>query len=261
MTLRPSCSFASSAALARPRPALSFTAPARAVRSLSAISLAALSLAACGQPAPAPLDATPPVDAPPDPWARYTIPAGQHPAVITGGSPENPLRGVVSLDARDYQFAFNPSAQYVLTMPTQPDDQLDWNKLPGLSDCGTPDLSDNGLMFGWRWRIDLAPPVLEVTAYANNDGTHLTTPTLLSLSAADLAADVPLRYRLSITPDRYLFSITGDLPDRPLSATGDLPRACPATAPADPKWAAGFYFGGTSVSPQEITARISELPP
>jgi hypothetical protein len=219
-----------------------------------------LLVAACGAPDPAATDAAIAIDAPADPWATYTIAAGQHPSTITGGGPGNPLRAIATAAGRDYLFALNPSAQYVLTMPTQPDDQLDWNKLPGLSDCGTVDLSDNGLMFGWRWRTDLDPQVLEVTAYANNDGVHLTVPTMVTLGAAELAADAPLRYRLAIDGDRYRFTITGDLAGRPIDAAAELPRICPAVAADFTKWAAGFYFGGTSVAPQPITARISEQP-
>ncbi len=55
---------------------------------------------------------------------------------------------------------------YTLTAPVQPNDQLDWNKLPGISDCDQLDLSVDGVMFGWRWRLDTSPKVLEITAYA-----------------------------------------------------------------------------------------------
>jgi hypothetical protein len=216
-------------------------------------------LAACSSPVSPAADAS--IDAPPpDPWATYTVAAGSHSATITGGGEGNPLRAIVEVGGRDFQFAFDPSAAYVITNPVQPDDQLDWNKLPGLSDCGTPDLSENGAMFGWRWRIDLDPPVLEVTAYANNDGVHLTTPTLVTLTAAELAADAPLRYRLAFDGDRYRFTIAGSIAGRPIDTAGDLPRICPATDPLAVKWAAGLYFGGTSVAPSPITGRVSEIP-
>lgn len=218
--------------------------------------LAALMAGACGG-APSAPDAAAPIDAAGEVWATYTIPRGQHPAVVSGGGPDNPLRGVVSVAGRDFRFAFDPSAAYVLTMPTQPEDQLDWNKLPGLSDCTQPDLSVNGLMFGWRWRIDVEPHVLEVTAYANNDRVHLTAPTMLTLTADELALDAPLDYRLAIDGATYRFAIAGTIGGRPIAATAELPRVC-TNAATDPKWAAGFYFGGTSVAPQEITARILE---
>jgi hypothetical protein len=221
-----------------------------------------LALAACGGlPEPYdPPDAPPAVDAPPPVWATYTIPAGRHPATITGGGPDNPLRAIVMVGGRDYQFAFDTSAEYVLTMPVQPDDQLDWNKLPGLSDCGTADLSVNGAMFGWRWRLDLDPRVLEVTAYVNNDSVHVMTPVLLALTDAELAADQPLRYRLWLDRDRYRFTIFGTIGGRPIDASGDLPRVCPTADPLAGKWAAGLYFGGTSVAPSPITGRIVEQP-
>ena len=218
------------------------------------------SLAACSAPGANDVDAALPIDAPRDPWATYTIAMGAHAATISGGGPGNPVRAIVEVSGRDYQFAFDPSAQYVLTMPTQPEDQLDWNKLPGLSDCSTADLSVNGAMFGWRWRLDLEPPVLEVTAYANNDRVHLTTPTLITVTAAELASATPLRYRFAIDGDRYRFAIRGALGDRAIDVTAELPRSCPTIDPRLTKWAAGFYFGGTSVAPSVITGRISEQP-
>lgn len=227
-----------------------------------ALIAAAVGLAGCGDPGGAPDAAVADagfVDGAPA-WATYTIAAGQHPATITGGGPDNPLRAIVMVGGRDYQFAFDGSAEYVITMPAQPNDQLDWNKLPGLSDCGTADLSVDGAMFGWRWRVDLEPPVLEITAYANNAGTHLwLDPPLVALTRAELAAAEPLRYRLALDGDRYRFTIAGTIAGRPIDVAGALTRACPAFDPRATKWAAGLYFGGTSVAPSTITGRVLEI--
>lgn len=197
-------------------------------------------------------------------WARYTIAAGAHGATVTAGVAGNPAAGLVEgVAARDYHFAFDASASYAITKPTQTDDQLDWNKLPGLSDCGTFDLAADGVMFGWRWRLDTSPRVLEVTAYANNAGTHLTPPAaLVSLDAADLASASPLRYQLRLDGAVYRFAISGTMRGRAIDVTSTLPRRCASTAPSSltAQWAAGFYFGGTSVAPSPITARIFEQP-
>jgi len=148
----------------------------------------------------------------------------------------------------------------VLTNPTQPKDQLDRNKLPGRSDCGDLDLAENGWMFAWRWRTDLTPRVLEINAYANNDGTHLWLPEpLLTLTSAQLDARLPVWFDMRISSDRtrYEFVVRG--PGSRL-ATGSLPRACTTAASASWQWTAGFYFGGTSTAPSTITGLMRELP-
>lgn len=164
---------------------------------------------------------------------------------------------------REYDFAFDTSAMYVLVNPTQPDDQFDWNKLPGVSDCGTFDLSADGTMFGWRWRVDTVPHVVEVTAYANNAGTHLTpAEPLFTLDELDLASRAPLHYRLTLDGALYRFSVSGNVRGRVIDGSVTLPRRCANTAPSSlfSQWAAGFYFGGTSKAPSTITARIFEQP-
>jgi hypothetical protein len=226
----------------------------------AAATLPALILAACGgsdaaDPADAPAAAA---DAAPV-WARYVIEPGAHDAIVEGGTAGNPLAGFLEVTGRDYQLAFDASAAYVITAPVEPTDQLDWNKLPGLSDCGVVDLSLDGAMFGWRWRTDLEPMRLEITAYANAAGTHqwLDEP-LVTLTAADLAAETPLRYRLWPAGDAFHFTITGTVADLPIDAAATLPRSCPAVPATIAKWAAGLYFGGTSTAPSRITATVTE---
>jgi hypothetical protein len=218
-----------------------------------AIVLLLLGVAACGSADPAPADA-----ASPD-WATYVIAPGRHDAMLVDRSPRNPTDGVSSAVGRDYELILDPSAIYELTSPVQPNDQLDWNKLPGLSDCNTTDLAVEGLMFGWRWRLDLQPQVLEVTAYANNASVHLTPPTpLFVLDAADLDARTPLRYRVWRESTAYQFMVEGEIRGRVINAATTLPRRC-TDVELDPlAWAAAFYFGGTSTAPHEITAKIRE---
>jgi hypothetical protein len=196
-------------------------------------------------------------------WAEYTLVPGAHSALVAlNGAPRLPLAGFSFVSARTYQFIFDPSAKYVLTNPAQPGDQLDWNKLPGLSDCGQLDLSQDGLMFAWRWRLDLTPNVLELAHYANNAGTHLSPAQgLVTLDEADLQAETPLTYELSIggaANDRYLFHLHGTVRGRVIDVNAEHPRRCSSTAPTTFKWAAGFYFGGTSVAPTTITGWVLE---
>ncbi|MEJ7602399.1 MAG: hypothetical protein WKG01_31180 [Kofleriaceae bacterium] len=202
-----------------------------------------LLLAACGGSSP---------EAAPDAasWARYVIPRGAHTARVDDVVPKNPIQGITDTVGRDYELVLDPSAVYVLDLPVEPHDQLDWNKLPGLSDCDEIDLSRAGAMFGWRWRPELA--VIEVTAYANVAGIHLTTDVLFTLDAAALEAREPIRYRVWREAAAYRFEARG--------VTAMLPRGC-VDAPLDPAaWAGAFYFGGTSPAPHEIEARISERP-
>jgi hypothetical protein len=176
-----------------------------------------------------------------------------------GSDGATPIAGFTTVAGRSYELTFDTSAIYQLTDPTQPNDQFDWNKTPGFSDCGTLDLSHNGAMFGWRW--NLASQRLEITAYANNDGTHLWTATpLVELTATDLAAETGLQYQVAISDDlgSYTFSITGEAGGAPVNATATHPRQCAGAANNTLKWASGLYFGGTSTAPHEVWASIVE---
>jgi hypothetical protein len=198
------------------------------------------------------------VDAPPErTWATYLIAQGRHEATLVGRTPKNPIDGVVSVVGREYELVLDPTAIYELTAPTQPEDQLDWNKLPGLSDCNTIDLSVDGIMLGWRWRLDLQ--LLEVTAYANNAGVHLQSDQpLFTLDSSDLEASAPLVYRVWREPSTYHVRVDGSVRDRAIAASAALPRRCTEVELDPIAWAGGFYFGGTSVAPHEITATIRE---
>jgi hypothetical protein len=205
--------------------------------------------------------ATPP---PIESWPRYVLAPGAHVSSLVPGERGNPLGGLVrAVTERAYALAFDASAMYVLTAPTQPDDQLDWNKLPGLSDCGTVDLAVDGLMFGWRWRLDTSPNQLEITAYANNAGVHLTAKeALVALDETDVTNATPLNYRLSISGAEYRFSIFGEIRGRRVDASSVLPRRCADVPPStlDFQWASSLYFGGTSTSPQTIETSVFEWP-
>lgn len=135
-------------------------------------------------------------------WSSYTIEPGSHSATV-GVSPgaSGPRAGWIAPGgaSRVYDFVLTPSTEYQLTSPTQPEDQFDWNKLPGFSDCGDFDLARNGAMFGWRWRLDTDPQRLELVPYANADGVHqYPQAALVTLSRDDLAAKESLRYSIEI---------------------------------------------------------------
>ncbi|CAN5901562.1 hypothetical protein BH11MYX2_BH11MYX2_39240 [soil metagenome] len=222
---------------------------------MRALVLLPILLAACIQSAPNVAAGTD------RPWATYMISSGDHDASVENREPRNPIDGVTDVVGRDYELALNESAMYVLTAPTQPGDQFDWNKLPGLSDCGSTDLSVDGAMFGWRWRVDTEPMQLEITAYANNNGEHITTvEPLVTLSADDLVEAAPLHYRVARDQDTYTFSVRGPVGDRTVEASTTISRRCVEMQRDPLAWAGAFYFGGTSVAPQLITAQMREKP-
>jgi hypothetical protein len=198
----------------------------------------------------------------PSGWSSYTINPGAHEAQVDRASGSSGPRAGWSASggaSRTYQLTLGPSAQYVITAPAQPGDQLDWNKLPGFSDCGDLDLSRNGAMFGWRWRIDVGSPRLELVPYANANSVHqYPSQPLVTLSSAELALRQPLRYSVRIDGAVYRFRISGTIGGRVIDQQATLPRSCPSNPTSTGKWMSGFYFGGTSVSPSTIYAYVSE---
>ena len=201
-----------------------------------------------------------PTPAPGPRWNTHTIARGRHDATVQRGtSAPAPLLGLTRLAGRSYHLIFDASARYTITDPVEPEDQLDWNKLPGLSDCGDVDLAQNGLMFAWRWRTDLVPRVLEVNAYWNDDGVHhwLDEP-VLALTRAQVDARKPIWFRLRISNDRQSYEFTVQRAGEPAPHTARVARSCPGHPRGQQKWAGGFYFGGTSVAPQRIRAWVHE---
>lgn len=159
-----------------------------------------------------------------------------------------------------YQFSFNPSAIY--QHPDQ--DQLDWNKLPGVTDCGSMEMSRNGAMFGWRW----APQTrkLQISAYANRHGVHQAADMstyqhqvqMVEIDETDLNQFAPLTYEIQLSGSNYYFTISGTLPSgRILRATSTLPRGCTKNP-----WIKGgstLYFGGTKTAPHTVTGHLKWL--
>jgi hypothetical protein len=205
---------------------------------------------------------THPRPAPGPGWNTHSIARGQHNATVQRGrTAPAPLLAFTNVPGRIYHLIFDASARYVLTDPTEPEDQLDWNKLPGLSDCGDTDLARNGLMFAWRWRTDTVPRRLEINAYANQEGVHhwLDQP-MLTLNRAQVDARKPIWFRLRISNDRrsYEFTLRTVIGGREIVRSARLDRSCPARSRTVPKWAGGYYFGGTSVAPTPMRVFVYE---
>ena len=68
----------------------------------------------------------------------------------------------------------------------------------------------------------------------------------------------PLTYRLSRGANSYALAISGTIRGRSVGVDASLPRRCSDVEVDPPAWAAGLYFGGTSVAPHEVTADIRE---
>ena len=77
-----------------------------------------------------------------DGFRIYTIKKNRHRSVIKVNRTKK--------QSFDIQVQFDESAQYT---SQNPDNQLDVNKLWGVSDCGTTH-SKNSIRFGWRWDLD-----------------------------------------------------------------------------------------------------------
>jgi hypothetical protein len=163
---------------------------------------------------------------------------------------------ITTASGLSYQFAFNSTARYNLNNV----DQYDWNKLPGMGDCGSIALSRNGAMFGWRWNV--LTQRLEISAYANRFGQHQywdnnqSSVQLIELEMADVQDFAPLRFDIQIQDDRYLFRVSGRLPNgRVIDAQSTLARGC-ESRPNRFKNGSNFYFGGTSVAPANTSGYV-----
>jgi hypothetical protein len=174
-------------------------------------------------------------------YSKQTVLKGMHNAIL--------WPWVTWSSGISYQFAFNSTANYTVAA----EDQSDYNKLPGMGDCGSLDLSRNGVMFGWRWNKTTSK--LQISPYANALGVHQTkdshpdSVTMVEIDMADIQSYAPLRYDIQIDGAHYLFSISGTLPSgRIINAKSKLPRGCD-TAENRFKNGSHFYFGGNRVAP------------
>lgn len=174
-------------------------------------------------------------------YSKQTVLKGMHSAIL--------WPWLTTSSGISYQFAFNSTANYTIAA----EDQLDYNKLPGIGDCGSLDIARNGAMFGWRW--NKATNTLQISPFANAFGVHQykdnfpASVAMVELDMADIQSYAPLRYDIQIDGTKYLFSISGTLPNgRIINAKSTLPRGCDAGANRI-KNGSHFYFGGNRVAP------------
>ncbi len=181
-------------------------------------------------------------------YSKQTVLKGMHNAILWPWSTRS--------SSLSYQFAFNSTARYTIASA----DQLDFNKLPGVADCGSVDLSRNGVMFGWRWNP--TTNTVQISPYANAQGVHEykdnfpTTVAMVELDMADIQSFAPLKYDIQIEGKKYLFSITGTLPSgRIVNAQSTLPRGCDGSESRF-KIGSHFYFGGNQTAPAKTSGYI-----
>jgi len=201
-----------------------------------------------------------------------------------GHSTSPPSFGVTTVSHLSYQFVFDPSMAYTISAS----EQSDWNKLPGMNDCGLTDTATDAAMFGWRWN-----PVtsnIEISPYANVNGYHFDTdvgfrasdffekyPGTVNIFALPQATIqswpsinpvvinintinqyVTLQFDIYIVMDpnansHYQFYVQGQLPGGGgVYMDAKLPRSRAASISCGPnalKFQSGFYFGGTQPAP------------
>ena len=157
----------------------------------------------------------------------YIIPKGAHASSNSGFK-------MVNTQKLRFEVTFDSSAVYT---SAKPENQLDINKLYGLSDCATHH-QVNSARFGWRWNSNK----LELHAYTYQGGSRR------SEFIAVAALGKPLVCELSLEDGKYTF--------RAGESQVVLPRACNGKTDAYQLYP---YFGGDEVAPHDIRISIKEL--
>ena len=181
-------------------------------------------------------------------FGKRTVHRGHHYALA--------LPSLTTASGVAYRFAFDDSAIYTLSAANQ----LDYNKLPGFSDCGSIDLAQNGAMFGWRWNP--ATQRVQISAYANAGGRHQywenhpSSVKLVELDPKEFLAFAPLHYAIEIQGGDYTFRVWGTLPGgRVIDASSRLQRGC-SDRPRRLKLGSTLYFGGTQTAPHDVSGWV-----
>tara|TARA_Y100000114_G_scaffold150027_1_gene164978 strand:- start:228 stop:752 length:525 start_codon:yes stop_codon:yes gene_type:complete len=135
----------------------------------------------------------------------------------------------------DLEVIFDENASYETS---DPNNQLDVNKLWGVSDCGT-NHSYSSIRFGWRWNLE--NEAMEILMYRRMFGEF----DFKSLGFVNLGETNYLS--MNITSDSYEMCLNGhcDSMERPCSITYKRYFLYP-------------YFGGDECAPHNITIRIKE---
>lgn len=91
-------------------------------------------------------------------WKTYVIPKGAHFSINNIYQPYDSAQ-------LHFDLTFDSSAIYTSILP---DNQADWNKVFGFSDCGTHH-QQNSLRLGWRWNPSAG---IELATYTYLDGVR-----------------------------------------------------------------------------------------
>ena len=136
-------------------------------------------------------------------------------------------------DSFDIQVKFNESAKYT---SQHPENQLDINKIWGVSDCGTTH-HKNSIRFGWRW--DLNQEQIEILMYRRLLG-EFDYKQLGYVNPGDINY-----MSLNITDSHYYMYLNGIVDS--ISRCCDEPKRRYFLYP---------YFGGTEKAPHDIIIKI-----
>jgi hypothetical protein len=132
-----------------------------------------------------------------------------------------------------FNVIFNKSCTYDIG-----DDQSDWNKLIGFSDCNDCH-HENSVRIGWRWYQGK----MQVCGYYYNNGERCWT------EAIDVALHSEIYCGLRLEPDHYIVVIEDQvmiIPRTNSCETGVYYKLFP-------------YFGGNRTAPHNINILIQEL--
>ena len=157
----------------------------------------------------------------------YTVPAGKHfSGLHVGISTQSEL---------DFTACFDESAAYDLGNSNQ----LDTNKLFGLSDCSSLH-HKNSARFGWRWSIE--KKTVEIMAYSYANGVRSYD------LVGDLAPGVNGQFSIRMEGNRYIFNLNG--------REVQQPRFC--SDGGGVKYRLYPYFGGDEVAPHDVRVWVKK---
>lgn len=169
---------------------------------------------------------TPPPPPPPAAeWKTYTIPKGEHFALESTFTE-------VRADTLEFEVTFDSSAIYQSTLP---ENQADWNKVFGFSDCQTFHQS-NSARLGWRWTPNVG---IELAAYTYQNDTR----EFMEIDTVQVGDTT--RVRIIKFPNEYEFIVN----DRPYIAT----RGCASDSVAYELYP---YFGGDEAAHDTVRVYV-----
>ena len=160
----------------------------------------------------------------------YIIPAGNH---YSQEKKVQLFRG----DSLEFNAYFNETAQYDLG----DEDQLDVNKLYGVSDCGTLHTKNSARM-GWRWNKESQK--LEILGFTHVNGLF----DFKLIATANLNQSYTYKIELNSSKDSYVFSFN--------HSQVSMPRGCQENTISGYKLYP--YFGGNKTAPHEVLIKIAE---